>query len=360
MTPPRDSRPSSLRLPPFFLVFTQISQELAAIICGVVIDGHKFSTAFFRRAPSENTQQALAALELTRQELLLAQSDAGVDFPVCLSTEMGGLVETWAAGGITWRELCKDTSLDQGDVCRLLRRTVDALRQVPVAFGVSPEMARAAADAADKIDRFPVADADSAVAVSGAVGSGSGGGGSGSGSGARSGRGFAPGVGDAEGETDVGEAGDDNAWLLDENFDGDDIEGEEGGFDAGLEGADGLPRELFPWTAQGLKGGQGLVASQSWRSGSASRKSRNSGGGDVSADSVDSVLDEFGLGLDSGGTLDLDKLLGLGLGLSDDDLQPMLEAAEESEEESEEVEQGEAEAEAVAVADEGVSDELLE
>lgn len=32
--------------------------------------------------------------------------------------------------GASWRELCRDTSLDQGDVCRMLRRTVEVLRQV--------------------------------------------------------------------------------------------------------------------------------------------------------------------------------------------------------------------------------------
>ena len=31
---------------------------------------------------------------------------------------------------MSWRELCRDTSLDQGDVCRMLRRTVEVLRQV--------------------------------------------------------------------------------------------------------------------------------------------------------------------------------------------------------------------------------------
>jgi DSHCT (NUC185) domain len=34
--------------------------------------------------------------------------------------------------GVSWRELCRDTSLDQGDVCRMLRRTVEVLRQVGV------------------------------------------------------------------------------------------------------------------------------------------------------------------------------------------------------------------------------------
>ena len=38
-------------------------------------------------------------------------------------------VESWV-NGVSWRELCRDTSLDQGDVCRMLRRTVEALRQV--------------------------------------------------------------------------------------------------------------------------------------------------------------------------------------------------------------------------------------
>jgi superfamily II RNA helicase len=38
-------------------------------------------------------------------------------------------VESWV-NGASWRELCRDTSLDQGDVCRMLRRTVEVLRQV--------------------------------------------------------------------------------------------------------------------------------------------------------------------------------------------------------------------------------------
>ena len=56
-------------------------------------------------------------------ELLAAQGLANVEFPIHLSKESGGLVESWVRGA-TWRELCTDTSLDQGDLCRLLRRTV--------------------------------------------------------------------------------------------------------------------------------------------------------------------------------------------------------------------------------------------
>ena len=58
-----------------------------------------------------------------------------------MTTEVGGMVECWA-GGVSWRELCRDTSLDQGDLCRMLRRTVEVLRQIPSAYGVTNKMAQ--------------------------------------------------------------------------------------------------------------------------------------------------------------------------------------------------------------------------
>ena len=67
------------------------------------------------------------------------------------------MVESWI-NGVTWRELCRDTSLDQGDLCRMLRRTVEVLRQIPQAYGVPGNIAQVAYEAADKMDRFPVAD----------------------------------------------------------------------------------------------------------------------------------------------------------------------------------------------------------
>jgi hypothetical protein len=40
-----------------------------------------------------------------------------------------GLVESWAAGA-SWQEVMADTSLDDGDMARLLARTADMLKQV--------------------------------------------------------------------------------------------------------------------------------------------------------------------------------------------------------------------------------------
>lgn len=41
-----------------------------------------------------------------------------------------GLVEGWASG-CDWSELVASTSLDQGDLCRIIRRSMEMLRQIP-------------------------------------------------------------------------------------------------------------------------------------------------------------------------------------------------------------------------------------
>jgi superfamily II RNA helicase len=42
---------------------------------------------------------------------------------------MAGVVEAWAAGA-TWSQLMADSSMEDGDMARLLIRTTDLLRQV--------------------------------------------------------------------------------------------------------------------------------------------------------------------------------------------------------------------------------------
>jgi superfamily II RNA helicase len=133
--------------------------ELAAIMCGVITDGFKASNAYFRMRPSDRVRAVMEELEQEGMELKLAQTEMGIDFPVNLCKEAGGLIEQWATG-ISWRELCKETSLDQGDICRMLRRTVEVLRQIPLTYGISPQVAQTAYAAAVMMDRFPVADFD--------------------------------------------------------------------------------------------------------------------------------------------------------------------------------------------------------
>eukprot|EP01035_Chromulina_nebulosa_P019087 gene19087-24915_t len=133
--------------------------ELAGVMSSLVVDGYKATNAYFKYTASERVMIVYEELEKLSWDLKLAQSDVNIDFPVNLCREVGGIAECWV-NGVTWRDLCKDTSLDQGDVCRILRRTVEILRQIPNAWGISPEITDLALRAADKMDRFPVAELD--------------------------------------------------------------------------------------------------------------------------------------------------------------------------------------------------------
>ena len=131
--------------------------EFASVVGTLVIDSFKASNAMFRYSTSARVKNLLDDLDTLAWELKSFQIGANVDFPVQLTREVSGLVETWAKG-TTWRELCQDTSLDQGDVCRLLRRTLEILKQIPQAYGIPPEIAQISMDAVKAMDRFPVAD----------------------------------------------------------------------------------------------------------------------------------------------------------------------------------------------------------
>jgi len=133
--------------------------ELAAVMCGLVTDGYKAKNAYFRYKPSNRVLDIYTELETLSWDVRDAQIEQGIEFPIHLCTEMGGLVESWV-NGLSWRELCKDTNMDQGDLCRTFRRTVELLKQIPLAYGVSKELSAAAVEAVKRMNRFPVADSE--------------------------------------------------------------------------------------------------------------------------------------------------------------------------------------------------------
>lgn len=110
-------------------------------MCSVVVDGFKATNSFIKYKASEEVLVVFEELERRSWDLKMAQSNVGIEFPVHLNGDMGGLVESWA-NGVSWRELCRDTSMDQGDLCRMLRRTLETLKQIPKAIGVSDKLAK--------------------------------------------------------------------------------------------------------------------------------------------------------------------------------------------------------------------------
>lgn len=129
--------------------------------------------------PSPTVEAALESLRQLRRELFQQQRRQDIMFPVWMEYELIGLVEKWVEMGQTaedgiasgfgesspptgkrdrgdWQELCGNTSLDEGDIVRLLRRTLDVLSQIPHVPHISSQLQSNARQASTWMNRFPV------------------------------------------------------------------------------------------------------------------------------------------------------------------------------------------------------------
>ena len=78
--------------------------------------------------------------------------------PIWLERDLTGLVEQWALEA-DWMELVSNTSLDEGDIVRMMRRTLDFLSQIPHVPHLSESIKQNAIRAKHLIDRFPINEA---------------------------------------------------------------------------------------------------------------------------------------------------------------------------------------------------------
>ena len=132
--------------------------------------------AAYRPSPeAAAAMQQLMPLAARLEEVQLARSFTA---PICLSPQFVGLVESWAAGSDWWarqrwraagvarvltrvhrrKQVCADTSLDEGDVARLLRRVGEFLGQMADVPHTSSALRSAAKTARRLVDRPPISD----------------------------------------------------------------------------------------------------------------------------------------------------------------------------------------------------------
>ncbi|MEI6443743.1 MAG: RNA helicase [Nostocales cyanobacterium ELA583] len=134
--------------------------NLAAVIAALVTESPRPDTKVdFNLSPEADT--AWSKVQPIRRSVLKVQYRHGVALPVGLETRFIGLislVEQWALG-VEWKALCEKTTLDEGDVVRILRRTLDLLSQIPHVPNLPDMLRRNAQRAMQLIDRFPVNEA---------------------------------------------------------------------------------------------------------------------------------------------------------------------------------------------------------
>lgn len=134
--------------------------QLAAVIGSLVSEGIKvrpWKNNSFIYEPSPTVINIINFLEEPRNYLLQLQEKHGVAISCCLDSQFSGMVEAWASG-LTWREVMMDCAMDEGDLARLLRRTIDLLAQIPKLPDVDPVLQSNAMTASGVMDRSPISE----------------------------------------------------------------------------------------------------------------------------------------------------------------------------------------------------------
>jgi superfamily II RNA helicase len=139
--------------------FDDLSPQHLAAACAALVSENNRSDSWTRYPTSLAVDEALDALRSLRRQLIQTQHREDVMLPAWLEAELVGIVEQWALG-TSWTDLCANTSLDEGDIVRLLRRTVDLLSQIPNIPHLSNDLRLNARRAGQLIDRFPINEMD--------------------------------------------------------------------------------------------------------------------------------------------------------------------------------------------------------
>ncbi len=108
-----------------------------------------------KKSSGDNSLETTASIREIRTRLFQAQRRYGVSLPVWREYELVGLCEQWALG-MDWQDLCDGVSLAEGDIVRMLRRTVDVLSQIPQIPNISSTLSNNAKEASMMMKRFPI------------------------------------------------------------------------------------------------------------------------------------------------------------------------------------------------------------
>ena len=132
--------------------------ELSGVIESIITDFNR-PDLWSGFMPSPRAEESFNDLSIIRSELFRTQERFNIEIPILWNSELMGLVEAWARGS-TWTDLISNTSLDEGDVVRILRRTIDMLSQLPYCEAVTKQLRTNAKAAIKLLDRFPVCEAE--------------------------------------------------------------------------------------------------------------------------------------------------------------------------------------------------------
>ncbi len=130
--------------------------DLAAVIQSVCVDIRR-PGFWCNYKSSTRVKDVLNELEGIKKLISYQQNKYSIDVPIFLDMELPGIISEWAKG-TQWREIIFNSSLDEGDIVRIIRRTIDVLSQIKYCTGLSKKLKLSAQKALKAINRFPVSE----------------------------------------------------------------------------------------------------------------------------------------------------------------------------------------------------------
>lgn len=125
--------------------------EFAAIIsCFVIGEGRSKDKAFANQAKIVIEKER--DLKNLARKVIQTQRSFSLDFSIDLNTTLSNIIYDWTSGK-SWEEVTKSTTLDDGDILRGLRRTLDISKQISKAPNVSKEIQSLAIEAIRTLER---------------------------------------------------------------------------------------------------------------------------------------------------------------------------------------------------------------
>jgi len=138
--------------------------DLAAVIQSISVEVRR-SDSWCNFKPSSKVLDVFNELESLKKLLSSQQFNYFIDLPIYLEKDLTGIVSQWARGQ-KWKEIILNTSLDQGDVVRIIRRTIDVLSQIQYCGSLSSKLKKNAKLTLKAINRFPVSESNDLLRIS--------------------------------------------------------------------------------------------------------------------------------------------------------------------------------------------------
>lgn len=132
-----------------------LPEEFAACMSSIAVSESRPRT-FTKVRASHNADDVFVSMQKILRDIIKIQRDYGIEISTNVSFTLSGLIQEWCKPSTRWENLLGLTNLDEGDIVRTARRTMDLLRHIKNAPHLDPKLSELAKNALLLMDKEPV------------------------------------------------------------------------------------------------------------------------------------------------------------------------------------------------------------